>query len=58
MLKDFCGVAGSGGNQVLQASTTRDESLARPTPLQILDGPTSARLYLGRSYVAISPAER
>jgi hypothetical protein len=57
MLLDFCGVAGIGGNQVLQASTTRDESPARPTPLQILDA-TSARLYLGRSYVAISPAER
>ncbi len=49
-----------GGNEVLHATTARDESLPRPTPLQIL--PTSApgpwRLYLGRNYVTLAPAEK
>jgi hypothetical protein len=47
-----------GGNEILHAATTRDDSLARPTPLQILPGsaPGIYRLYLGRSYALLSPA--
>ena len=45
-----------GGNEILRATTTRDEALARPTPLQIVaDGQARARLYLGRSYVLVTP---
>jgi hypothetical protein len=49
-----------GGNEILHAATTHDESLARPNPLQILpDGATGTfRLYLGRSYVTLSFAPR
>lgn len=49
-----------GSNEILRVATTRDESLARPTPLQILpDGSTGQfRLYIGRSYVSFSPAPR
>jgi hypothetical protein len=49
-----------GSNELLRVTTTRDESLARPNPLQILSDNASGtfRLYLGRSYVAFSPAER
>jgi hypothetical protein len=48
-----------GGNELLTVTTTRDDILARPTPLQIVaDGEGRARLYLGRNYVSISPSER
>ncbi|MDP9038089.1 MAG: hypothetical protein M3O02_02295 [Acidobacteriota bacterium] len=48
-----------GANEILQAVTTHDEALARPNPLQILPGPSgSFRLYLGRSYVTLSIAEK
>ena len=49
-----------GGNELLRANLTRDSSLARPTPLQILPGPSGGeyRLYLGRSYVALTPSEK
>jgi hypothetical protein len=57
---DKMAVMDIGGNEVLRVATTRDQSLARPTPLQIL--PDSAagtfKLYLGRSYVPLSPAAR
>ena len=46
-----------GGNEILHATTTRDEHMNRPNPLQIIPD-TSAqghyRLYLGRSYVTLS----
>jgi hypothetical protein len=47
-----------GGNEILHGQTTRDDKLTRPTPLQILPdtAPNSFRLYLGRSYVPVSPA--
>ena len=47
-----------GGNEILHGQTTRDDKLTRPTPLQILPdtAPNSFRLYLGRSYVSVSPA--
>ncbi len=47
-----------GGNEILQASTTRDDALARPNPLQILAdtaNPGHYRLYLGRSFVVLTP---
>jgi hypothetical protein len=47
------------GNEVLSATTTRDEQLARPNPLQIVAEPSAPghfRLYLGRSYVVLSEA--
>lgn len=47
-----------GGNEILHATTTRDTTLARPSPLQVLPDSTTGRfrLYLGRSYVAFGPA--
>ncbi len=47
-----------GGNEVLHATTVRDESLKRPTPLQILPEGAEYRLYLGRSYVALATAAK
>lgn len=47
-----------GGNEVLHAVTTRDESLARPTPLQVLLDKSGAKIYLGRNFVTISPVQR
>ena len=48
-----------GGNEILHVPTTRDEVLARPTPLQMIaNGAPGARLYLGRSYVSIAPADK
>jgi hypothetical protein len=48
-----------GGNEVLRVATTRDDALTRPTPLQILaNAAAGTRLYIGRNYVPISPAER
>lgn len=46
-----------GGNEVLRATTQRDEQLARPTPLQIVQKGNGVRLYLGRKFVVLSPAE-
>jgi hypothetical protein len=49
-----------GGNEVVRSATTRDESLARPNPLQILPDTASGvyRLYLGRNYVSLALAEK
>ena len=48
-----------GANEILRATSTRDETLARPTPLQMVaDGQARARLYLGRSYILITPVEK
>ncbi len=49
-----------GGNPILSATTIRDEALPRPTPLQIIAAPAPAafRLYLGRNYVTLAPAEK
>jgi len=48
-----------GAHEVLNTQTTRDESLSRPNPLQILPASSGGfRLYLGRSYVSITPVER
>jgi hypothetical protein len=46
-----------GANELLHTATTKDPSLARPTPLQLIaDGVTgNYRLYLGRSYVTLAP---
>ena len=49
-----------GGSEILRATTTRDEMLAHPTPLQIIPDasvPGHYRLYLGRSYVTLSAAQ-
>lgn len=46
-----------GGNEILHATTTRDEHMNRPNPLQIIpdaSAPGHYRLYLGRSYVMLS----
>jgi hypothetical protein len=49
-----------GGNEILHATTTHDEALKRPTPLQILPDPSAAsfRLYLGRTFITFSPADK
>ena len=45
-----------GDHQILTATTTRDASIRRPTPLQIDNVPNSPqmRLYEGRSYVTFT----
>ena len=48
------------GNEILHATTIRDEHMARPNPLQIIPdaaAPGTYRLYLGRSYVILSAAK-
>ena len=48
------------GNEILHATTTRDEKMARPNPLQIIPdaaAPGHYRLYLGRSYAILSAAK-
>jgi hypothetical protein len=48
-----------GGNEIMHTATSRDDHLARPNPLQIISDasmPGHYRLYLGRSYVALSPS--
>lgn len=48
------------GNEILHATTTRDEHMTRPNPLQIIPdaaAPGTYRLYLGRSYVTLSAAK-
>jgi hypothetical protein len=46
-----------GANELLHTATTKDASLARPTPLQLIADktPDHYRLYLGRSYVTLAP---
>lgn len=49
-----------GGNELFRTQTQRAPDLNRPTPLQILpdpSGPDRARLFLGRSFVVLSPAQ-
>ena len=43
-----------GGNEILQATTTRDTTITRPTPLQILPFNGTDRLYLGQDYVTLA----
>ena len=46
-----------GGNEILHATTMRDEHMNRPNPLQIIpdaSAPGHYRLYLGRSYIMLS----
>jgi hypothetical protein len=48
------------GNEIMHATTTRDENLKRPDPLQIISDASSPghyRLYLGRSYITLSAAK-
>lgn len=48
-----------GGGELFRTPTASDPAMKRPTPLQMLPDPASpagARLYLGRSFVAIEPA--
>jgi hypothetical protein len=48
------------GNEILRATTTRDEHMSRPNPLQILPDPSAPghdRLYLGRSFITLSAAK-
>jgi hypothetical protein len=49
-----------GANELMKINTTRDESLKRPNPLQVLASPKSGeyRLYLGRNYAAFTPSAR
>ncbi len=45
------------GNEVLQATTSRDPQMTRPDPLHIVaeqKAPGQYRLYLGRSYIILS----
>jgi hypothetical protein len=49
-----------GGNEILHTATIRDEQIRRPTPLQMMAdalAPGRYRLYLGRTYVTMSPAQ-
>ncbi|QMV18626.1 hypothetical protein GOB94_07960 [Granulicella sp. 5B5] len=50
-----------GGNELFRTATVHDAEIARPTPLQLLAQPGSAdhyRLYLGRTYVVLSPVSK
>ena len=47
-----------GAHELFKTPSTRDTALPRPNPLQILPDPSSqgsARLYMGRSYVTLTP---
>ena len=44
-----------GDNEILRTGTTRNAGMKRPVPLQILRENGEYRLYLGRSYVTVSP---
>ena len=44
-----------GDNEILRSTTTRNEAMKRPVPLQILSENGEYRLYLGRSYVTVTP---
>lgn len=43
-----------GGHDLFTTSSTRDASLRRPTPLQILLADSHYRLYVGRNYVELA----
>ncbi|CAN5505369.1 hypothetical protein BH10ACI4_BH10ACI4_10500 [soil metagenome] len=48
-----------GGHELFTARTTKDQTLRRPNPLQILPAPGNDgayRLYLGRSFIAFTQA--
>jgi hypothetical protein len=47
-----------GGHDLFSVPSTKDATLRRPTPLQILPGPDSTgyRLYIGRDYVDFAQA--
>lgn len=50
-----------GGNELFRTPTAHDAEISRPTPLQLLAQPGSAdryRLYLGRTYVVLSPVAK
>jgi hypothetical protein len=49
-----------GANELMHTATTKDASLARPTPLQLIADktPDHYRLYLGRSYVTLAPSAK
>jgi hypothetical protein len=46
-----------GANELAHTATVKDPAMARPTPLQVLADKAANhyRLYLGRSYVVVSP---
>jgi hypothetical protein len=46
-----------GGHELLRSPFQKDETLARPNPLQILPGssPNTYKLYLGRNFVTLQP---
>jgi hypothetical protein len=46
-----------GANELARVATLKDPAMARPTPLQVLADAAANhyRLYLGRSYVVVSP---
>ncbi len=43
-----------GGNVLMTTSTTRDDALSRPNPLQVVAAGNGFRLYLGRSNVTLA----
>lgn len=45
------------GKQILSTATTRDTEMRRPRPLMMTLDKNGIRLYKGRDYVLISPAE-
>ena len=50
-----------GGHDLFSIPSTKDESLHRPTPLQILSAPEGNhhyRLYAGRNFIEFAPAAR
>lgn len=50
-----------GGHELFSVSSTRDTSLHRPTPLQVLSAPEGGlryRLYAGRNFVGFSPTKQ
>jgi len=48
-----------GTGDVLRTSTTRDATITRPVPLQMVSEADGKRtwLYLGRSYVVLQPVQ-
>ena len=50
-----------GGNELLNEPTHLDPKLPRPNPLQMLpdpSAPTRYRLYVGRSFITVEPAQK
>jgi hypothetical protein len=43
-----------GGHELFSVRSAKDADLRRPTPLQVLPGPTGYRIYIGRDYVNFS----